>query len=668
MVMGGVHRAAVLRSLKRFGMVFVSGWLVIGGLVAAQPAVETASPPPAAEPAVPPTAIPEPPKDEVEAPHEPEPTGLSRSDPATGRDLANYPPDNTFQHQHIRIQVDLGDLLTRELTGEVTLTSAAVGEPQIRMLLDAKASITIEAVTVNGAPAMWDHKDGQLEITLPRPARPRPAPAIKTVITYRAKGTSTKEGSGLIWARSDPKKPEAGAMIHSQGQADLNSMWFPCHDFPNQRLTSEVIATVPEGYTVVSNGRLVRLSRDNGRATWHWKQEQPHPSYLIALAVGRWDVVQLNPSSGPALGPPSNPRLSMPVYGPLGSAAILRNNFARTPAMMTWLEGLFGEPYPWAKYAQLMARQFAAGGMENTSLSILDWDTAQPGDHDDLIVHELAHQWLGDLLTCKSWEHLWLNEGWATYIEWEWARQRGGDAAYAKSVSSAVTFLKMGYKSRPAKAPATLPMASNRYLHADDTFTKRDNPYSKGGFVLHMLNQRLGDEVFWRGVRLYIQRFKFKQVETDDFRQCLEEVSGQSLERFFAQWVTMPGLPTLNITSTWNDEQRALAITIEQLQPIDADNPAFAFRLPILCEVGGVKSFVYISSEQRSVTRSFPLDSKPTRLVIDPSMSVLAAIETAGDVPAISWWADAEDVRRLAIMNAPVAKTALESMLEGALP
>ncbi|MFT3684568.1 MAG: M1 family aminopeptidase [Phycisphaerales bacterium] len=233
-------------------------------------------------------------------------------------------------------------------------------------------------------------------------------------------------------------------------------------------------------------------------------------------------------------------------------------------------------------------------------------------------------------MTCKSWDHLWLNEGWATYGEWLWNRKRDGEEAYYRGARQALGILRMTATRNGPENPAVV---SRYYKEIDDNFTKAEDPYKRGGFFLHMLHERLGEEVFWKGVHLYINRHKFTSVETDDFRKALEEVSGQALERFFDQWLRRPGMPTLKVSTKYDESSKKMTVEVEQTQTIDATRPAYALRLPIYCEFPAEEGkeqpagrWLYIDMDTTSASESFDLPGKPNRVRIDPNASLLTKI------------------------------------------
>ncbi|MGQ0627404.1 MAG: M1 family metallopeptidase [Phycisphaerales bacterium] len=554
-----------------------------------------------------------------------------RIDPETGRALANYPHPRHFDHRHMRLEMSIADIAVKEFSATQTLRVAAVGSARSTLVLDARSTIAVQSITLNGAPAFFTHADARLTVTLPQPALPDQE--VSLVITYTAKDPFG-EGVGLNWFKGKGTEGSAPPVIFSQGEANWNSYWFPCHDFPNEKLATEIIVDVASEFEVVSNGRLVSKSALPGtgdapaRTRWHWSQDKPHSNYLVMLAISKWDVVDL--------GGPSSARPGMPItiYGRVGTAETLRKVFANTPAMVAHFEKLFDEPYPWDKYAQVLVRGFRWGGMENTSATILidSVGGGEAGGLDDLISHELAHQWFGNLVTCNSWEHLWLNEGWATLSEALWEEHARGPEAYARVIRRS---LEKQQRTNRGSAPAAIPMVSNLWKNADETFEKTDDVYSKGGVILHMLRRRLGDEVFWRGTRLYLDRFKFACAETDDFRKVMEEVSGESLQAFFDQWCLRPGIPRLSVAYDWDATTSELIIALEQTQTINADNPAYAFDLPFVCALTeGTSPACSIPMNARTAQARFKLPSRPTRIRIDPDMTVAAQFRVTKRLPA----------------------------------
>lgn len=579
-----------------------------------------------------------------------------RFDPDTGRDLANWLPARTFDLTHMLLELDFPDFEAEaRALCRAAITMQAIGSERDSLTLDA-VGMHIDRVSLDGRSLAFTHEEGQLRLTLPEPVHA--GGEITIVVDYElGPQQMAPNGEGLSWSpptrRPDGPSEEA-PMLHSQGQPEYARLWFPTFDHPNERLATELVVTVHEGFEVVSNGELVsREPTGDGRVRWHWNQALPHAPYLVSLVIGKFDVVEVG-------GPESaRPGLPMPVYGPVGTAEQIRAAFAATPAMLAHFEALLDEPYPWAKYSQAIVRDFAAGAMENTSATTFFpfAAAASPGSIDDIIVHELVHQWLGDLVTCRNWAHLWLQEGWATYGEALWKEHearaealaegespeeadRAARRAYLRAVRGNFRASELG--GAQTSAPEHPALASNLYADPDDTFMKANNPYARGACILHMLRERLGDDVFWKGVHLFIDRYKFAAAETDDFRQCLEEVSGDSLERFFAQWVYRAGVPRADVALDWEPNTQAgdgagvLTVTFRQVQTINADNPAYAMVVPVYLkfEEGGGE-YVYVRTEEREVAETYALDRRPVEAVVDPFYwNILESDITRGLAPA----------------------------------
>jgi aminopeptidase N len=549
-----------------------------------------------------------------------------RVDIASGRHRANYPLPRHFDHRHMLLEIDFPDMREPRLSAKQVLTVAPVGAARSVLRLDA-VELDIRSISRDGKPLAFTYDRAELLIELGS-AVPE-GEEIQITIEYDVHYPSGN-GIGLTWTPGDPDAASLTArspQIHAQGEPQSNSRWFPCHDFPNERTTTELVVTAEEAYQVVSNGRLVyRSPSGDGRVTWHWLQDKPHPYYLVTLVVGQFAEVELGGEGS------ERPGLPMTVYTPHGTEDNVARTFARTPIMIARFEALFDEPFPWDKYDQLMVRNFAAGAMENTSATTFAEMFANTpiGATEGVIAHELTHQWFGDLVTCKGWEHLWLNEGWASYGEALWARasaEPGEErAAYLASING---FLRRQTAMNQGFAPTFPAMVSRYYDDPQLTFMKADDVYAKGALVLHMLHERLGEEDFWRAVRLYLDRFQNQMAETDDFRHVLEEVSGIGLEPFFDQWVYRPGLPRLRVDADWDDSANALQIAVEQTQMIDEANPAYVFVLPVrVIFADGSTRTVAMDVDGRSAGGSFSFSEKPVDIEVNPEITVAAAVRT----------------------------------------
>ncbi|TVQ64591.1 MAG: hypothetical protein EA379_01080 [Phycisphaerales bacterium] len=541
----------------------------------------------------------------------------TRWEERTGRDARNYPPDRLADYQRMVLEIDIPDMNTPRFEATQRLEFTPIGAPLEALTLNAM-QFDVHAVKRDGRDLTFSHDGEHLTILFNPPL----APGVETsiVTTYSVENPV----DGLIWTPEHPDAPGRAAQLHTQGQPEANRYWFPAHDFPNERFATELIITVPEGYLVSGNGDLVAERTQRGRTTFHWRLEQPHVSYLVSLIVGKFEVADVARPGDP---------WTLPVYVPAGASEHIERTYGNTSAMMHFFERVYGEPYPWGdRYAQLVVWNFGAGGMENTGATtmydtaILDERAVLDADLDGLIAHELAHQWFGNLLTCKSWEHIWLNEGFATYGTALWYEERDGyDDGYLASVYRSARGVagRDRLRADDPRAGERPGMASREYEVPLDTFRRAANPYPKGATVLHMLRRELGDDLFFKAKREYVQRHKFGEVETDQLRRVIEDVSGRSFERFFEQWVIRPGAPEVRIDASWHAGAGELRLTVEQTQRIDHLVPAFVFTLPVHIETPSGWRIVEIDVSERRHERAIALDAEPTMVVVDPDLHVL---------------------------------------------
>ena len=516
-----------------------------------------------------------------------------------------YHRNRVTDTRHVALDIRV-DLAKGSVAGSSTITMALL-RPSKTILLDA-GDMTVESITVDGARAVFKHTRTSLKVTLPKP--PAPGTAFAVRVKYKA-----NPKRGLYFVRPEKAYPKRTWQAWSQGEAIDNRYWFPSYDFPDDRFTTEMKVTVRKPLVAVSNGRLISTT-DAGKGwhTYHWKMAREHVNYLVTLVIGEFQ--RFDAGGGKS-------RVPLPVYVTRRDAPHWKRSFSRTADMMVWLEKLTGEPYPWEKYAQVVVDDFLFGGMENTSATTLTNSTihdARAGldfTSDGLVLHELAHQWFGDLITCRSWAHLWLNEGFATYLEMVWIGDtRGRDSELHERVTESSWYLHEGYRR---------PMDEYGYEHADDMFD--GHTYIKGAWILHMLRVRLGDALWRRAVRRYVRKHRGTVVETDDLRRAFEEVSGDQLKSFFDQWVHGKGHPEFNVSSRWDAQSKQLMFTVEQKK-----GRVFDVRVPLVAagKFGLKRWTVRVNRRRQEIT--LPLPSEPSFVEFDPEMTILSEVEM--DLPA----------------------------------
>ena len=433
-----------------------------------------------------------------------------------------------------------------------------------------------------------------------------------TKATYEIDYVVKNPKGGLYFFSPNADEPDVPSTVWSQGETEGNRHWIPCLDVPNVRQTTEMFVTVPEGYEVLSNGRMVdkKANSADKTVTVHWLQDKAHPSYLVTLVVGKFDIVEEVWEGIPVT-----------YWVPKGFKHTIEPTFRNTRDMLTFFSKQFGVHYPWDKYAQVIVEQFVAGGMENTSATsltqsgLVDKKSLVDGDADSLVSHELAHQWWGDLLTCRDWAHIWLNEGWASFAEVLWDEHSNG-----KDAGSYNLVLKSG----AARGFGTnRPIVDRHYPNPDSMFDSR--AYPKGAWVIHMLRQRLGEETFWKAVKHYAEKNRLRSVETSDFRRALEEISGLDLERFFYDWTERGGSPTVEIQTTYDADHKQLKVVAKQTQK----DEVFHLPLTLLCHLPGDAKPVTANQfmTEKEMTFVVPMPARPDFVEVDPNQEILADIK-----------------------------------------
>jgi len=440
-----------------------------------------------------------------------------------------------------------------------------------------------------------------------------PGEKIAIRIKYSAKPT---KGVYFVDELREKGKTVRSSQIWTQGESEETHHWLPSFDFPDDRATTEQILTVDKGETAIANGKLVsRTEMEDGSTVFHWKMDTPHSLYLTSFVIGKYTKVSETYRDVP---------LGYYVYP--GQESIVPLAYGKTKKMFAAFEKVTGVDYPFDKYDQTIVGEFQFGGMENiTSTTMADSEIMlarfPPGRSivEDLVSHELAHSWFGNLVTCRNWAELWLNEGFATFMEAVFREHEYGRANYDSKIKRDAAEY-MAYESLPGVNKHGL---FNTMADAENDDSMFDTiTYQKGGSVVHTLREELGDEKFWKGVNLYLTRSRLKNVETEDLKAAMEEVSGRDLKWFFEQWVYAQGFPKLTVIHSFDPKSKELTLKVSQTQKPVNGVPQ-AFRLPLEVKYRSVKGLVTekILVEKREQTFTLPAQSS-TGLQIDPSNKI----------------------------------------------
>jgi aminopeptidase N len=524
-----------------------------------------------------------------------------------------WPRSHPFDMQHILLKLSF-NWNEESVAGEATLRLRPLADDLKEVELDA-ANFTVDWVKLpDGRGLNFDLAPEKLIVKLDRAYKT--AEDISFTVKYLA-----KPKQGLHFVKPTINEPDRPYQIWSQGESITNHYWFPCYDYPNDRASSEIIATVESKYRVISNGELVSVDEDKaqGLTTYHWRMDQPFSSYLVSIIVGEFAEIKSDADGVPVI-----------HYVYKDRVADGERTFANVPEMIKFYSEKTGIRYPFNKYAETTVRDFG-GGMENITATTLSdnflKDARAMIDTDDSIsAHELAHQWFGDLVTCRDWSELWLNEAFASFMAANWIARSRGPEAYLRELLNDQDMLLQNYNNGRHR-----PIVTRRYFDPEQLF--EETTYSRGQVVLHMLRNLLGEEAFWRSINHYLTAHRNGLATTEDLARAIEETTGQNIDWFFDQWVYKMGQPELEISSFYNEIDHELHIKIKQTQKNDEKRPWFqvarVFRLPVDIGVttsagASVNHVVIDRAEQEFI---FPADSKPLFVNFDRGSNILAIIK-----------------------------------------
>jgi aminopeptidase N len=521
----------------------------------------------------------------------------------------SYARSRNFNITHTKLELEL-DFERKSINGRVFHIIEPIGN-SINFVEFDSAELSIESISVKGQ-KISDYQTRSRSILIPLGFELKTGNKTEVEINYTA-----VPRRGLYFRAPNKEFPEWKVHAFTQGQSEDSKFWYPCYDYPNMRTTTEMLITVPSNMIVVSNGKLVSCSEEKGgRRTWHFLQEIPHPAYLTSLVAGEFKVSE-EMYQGVLL---------QYVY-PEGRDEEARRSFEKTPRMIDFFSKVTGQNYPYPKYSQSTVSDFMYGGMENISATTLTDRTLHDErahldfTSDDLVSHELAHQWFGDLLTCKDWSHAWLNEGFATYFAALWREQDLGPDDFQY-------FMYYPYMERLTEELDRYHRAivTKKYWDADELFDS--HTYEKGAWVLNGIRGMLGDDLFFQGIREYVSRHKNSSVETTDFRKILEEISGQDLEYFFDEWLYSPGFPEYNASYNWNHGQKLVELGLEQTNAGIDQTPLFTTPIEIRFSFkNGSQAFKKIRMHDKKCHFFFSFEEPPVNVNIDPKNWILKKLK-----------------------------------------
>jgi len=515
--------------------------------------------------------------------------------------------DRPARLAHVRLEWDL-DLARKRLSGTATLTLVARRDRLTALTFDA-VELDVESVTVDGRTAGFDSDGEKLRVVCPEP--PPEGAKVEVAIRY-----ACQPRRGLYFIGPDADHPDRAVQCWTQGQDDDSRYYWPCIDHPIEKFTTEVICAAPAASFVLSNGVLrARDELPDGRVRWHYALEFPQPAYLVTLVAGPFvEIAERAPRTG----------VDVFYYVPPGREDDARRSFRRTPEMIDFFSERIGVPFAYPRYSQITVSEFIFGGMENTTattltdLVLLDERAAIDHDVEALVSHELAHQWWGDLLTCREWSEAWLNEGFATYFEYIWREHaKGRDEADLELLMDTDGYLtEAGRYQRPVVC-----RQYDEPIHLFDAHL-----YEKGGRVLHMLRHELGDSAFWRAIGQYARKHAHGSVETRDLARAIEDATGRNVDELLDRWIARPGHPELEGRWDWDEDRKLGTLRIAQKQPITPEAPPFKFSTAVRFEVDGRQHDEHLTVSEATHAFELRLPARPTQVIFDPGDVVLKTI------------------------------------------
>jgi aminopeptidase N len=477
------------------------------------------------------------------------------------------------------------------------------------LILDAK-SMDVKSVMLVGVtePALsFQQRENQLKIRFNK-SYDR-TDTIQLYVKYTAKPYAELTGGskaitddrGLYFINTDQRFKGKPSQIWTQGETESNSHWLPTIDQPNERFTVQLELTVPDSFTTLSNGTLVKSSKQsNGFRTDTWSMDKPIQTYAIMFAIGNFSIVKDQPWNGKEVS----------YYVEPAFAPYAKKMFKNTPEMIAHFSAVTGVPYPWNKYSQVVVRDYVSGAMENTSATLFGEFINQNAreiadkDYENIVSHELFHQWFGDYVTAESWSNLTLNESFANYGEQLWRKHKYGKASNDElAYTDLLKYLNQtDYNDEP--------LVRFHYAGREDMFDRIS--YEKGGAILNYINGLIGDEAFHHAMNTYLTTNALQPAEAHNWRMAIEGTTGKDWNWFFNQWYYRGGHPILNLQYDYNDNKKQLVVNVRQL-PSDSGS---AYMLPmkaVLIYDNGEKEIVewVVDKKKQSFTYPYRNGVKP---------------------------------------------------------
>lgn len=530
----------------------------------------------------------------------------------------SYPRINDLVHTKLDVRFDYDKSY---LYGKEWLTLKPHFYDTDSVLLDAKGMEIKELAIMRGTtkvPVKYSYDGMQLNVKLDRSySRSQP---YTLYIDYTSKPNELKvagsaaitDAKGLYFINPKGEEADKPTQIWTQGETEANSAWMVTIDKPNQKTTEEIYMTVPDKYVTLSNGLLTSQKKNaDGTRTDYWKMDLPHAPYLFFMGVGDYAIIKDSPYKGKEVS----------YYVEKKYAPYAKGIFGNTPEMIKFFSEKLNFDFPWAKYSQIVGRDYVSGAMENTTATLHQESAYQNNRQladgngwEETIAHELFHQWFGDLVTAESWSNLTVNESFANYSEYLWDEYKyGKDKADEHNFEDMQGYLASGSDKKD--------LVRFHYSNKEDMFDAVS--YNKGGRILHMLRNYVGDDAFYASLNNYLTTNKFKAGEAGQLRLAFEEVTGKDMNWFWNQWYYGSGHPKLNIS--YNYDIPGIPNTAEVIVK-QTQKTGKLFSLPVAIDVyvNGKRERYNVWLNNAADTFYFKAPTKPELINVDADKILLA--------------------------------------------
>jgi aminopeptidase N len=488
------------------------------------------------------------------------------------------------------------DIPSKMLFGKAEILAESLSDTLKYIYINFTGDMNVRSVRLDGSDADFVHKNDYIIIAC------QASTGRNFNVTIDYEGSPKNQGFDSFSFKEFDNEPA----IYTLSEPTYAPSWWPCKDLTTDKSTADIIITVPSQLTAVSNGTLKEVTtNENGEKTFHWRSDYPITTYLISLAIGKYDKWTDTYTS-------LDGSVNMPVeyYSYPTYTEKAKYDWKNTVGMISFLSQTIGEyPFINEKYGMAMFG-WVSGAMEHQTISSMGYRTVTGnGRFEDIVMHELAHQWFGDAVSPASWRDIWLNEGFATYCEALWKEHLGGKEAY-------LNFMKGEDKGKFSTT-----------VYNPEGFIFSRTVYSKGSWILHMLRGVVGDEAFFRIIRTYYEQYKYKTATTANFIDICEEISGRDLSTFFDQWlITGTGRPVFEFS--WNQESKSgHYLTTVSVRQTQSDREVYSVPLAVTIKTESSEEQFIVDMNSRESTFEFTAASRPVEVILDKEGWILKDVK-----------------------------------------